>query len=166
MLFGRYSALAGRGIRALAAALCLLSIASCTVLNPALIGTLTPTGVLGLDNPQGTILIALFNETAAGAAARVEIVKKSGGSLELAIPVQAANNDPTDDTDRSIVVQDCDVQSIQLVDVLIGQADGTIQQLASDRPPLTDGLELSCGKVVIITLTGTAPNFLVTLAVY
>ena len=140
-------------------------VAGCDVLNPALMGTVSPSSVRALSAPEGTILIAVLNSSSALAAVRVEVVKKDGGIIDLVIPVQAADSDPTNEADHVTVVQDCDVASIQLREVIAGLPTGGIQQLASDRPPLLNGEQFSCGKIVVITITGTPPNLLVEIAV-
>ena len=95
----------------------------------------------------------------------MEVLKDDGGIIDLVIPVQAADSDPTNEGDHATVVQDCDVASIQLLEVSASLPTGGVQQLASDRPPLLNGVQFSCGKVVVITITGTSPNLLVEIAV-
>jgi len=139
--------------------------AGCDVLNPALMGTVSASSVGALSAPEGTILIAVLNSSSAIAAVRVEVVKEDGGVVDLVIPVQPADGDPANESDHAIVVQDCDVASIQLLEVIAALPTGGVQQLASDQPPLLNDVQFSCGKVVVIMITGTPPNLLVEIAV-
>jgi len=138
----------------------------CDVLNPSLVGTIGNSSIAGLTAPAGTMLITVLNTTTSPAAVRLRVTKDSGGSLDLSVPVAAADNNAEDPSDNATVVQDCDVYSIELLSVAAALPNGEIQQLATDRPPLRKGLELSCGKLVVITLTGVAPNLFVQMAVY
>lgn len=138
----------------------------CGVLNPALLGTVGGSSVTGMEPPRGTILILVRNLSNAAAAARLELVKENGGVLSLAVPVQAFQDDPTDRTDRATIVQDCDVEQIQLLEVLAASPDGEIQQVAVDRPPLLHGVEFSCGRVVVISIVGIAPNLFIEIGVF
>jgi len=140
-------------------------IAGCDVLNPALVGTASASSVASLSAPEGTILIAVLNSSSALAAATVQVVKEDGGVVDLIIPVQAADGNPANETDHAIAVQDCDVASIQLLEVIAALPGGGIQQLGSDQPPLLNGVHFSCSKVIVITITGTPPNLLVEIAV-
>ena len=140
-------------------------VAGCDVLNPALVGTVSASSVGSLSAPEGTILIAVLNSSSALAAAHIEVVKEDGGVVDLIIPVQAADSNPANEGDHAIVAQDCDIASIQLLEVIAALATGGVQQLASDQPPLLDGVHFSCGKVIVITITGTSPNLLVEIAV-
>lgn len=139
--------------------------AGCGVLNPSLVGTVTPSSIIEMEAPQGTILIAVFNATSSIAAVRFEVTKKSGGTVDLVIPVQPADNNPANEADRGIAIQDCDVQSIRLVQVL-ASVPGGVQQFGTGLAPLEDGLQLSCGKVVVVTIVGQAPNLIATLDVF
>lgn len=147
--------------------LCLLAVlpAGCGVLNPSLTGTVLPNGVSTLPNQQGTILIAVFNSTTSVAAARLEVTKNNGGVVEVVIPVQPRDLNPANQTDQGVVVQDCDVQSIRLVEVLAAVTGG-VAQVGTGLPPLQSPTSLSCGKLVVVTITGTAPNILVSLQVF
>jgi hypothetical protein len=147
-------------------ALLLALVAGCGVFNPSLVGTVTPSGANGIEPPSGTILIAVLNASPATAAAEVQVVKKDGGVVSLVIPVQPADNDPSNEADHATMAQDCDVQSIQLTKILAFSASGGYQEAASNYLPLTDGVELDCGKVVVITITGNTPNILATVQVF
>jgi len=139
--------------------------AGCGVLNPALTGTVLPNSVSTLEAPQGSILIAVFNQTTSIAAVRFEITKKNGGTVDLVIPVQPADGNAANEADRGLAIQDCDVQSIRLVEVL-ASVPGGVQQFGTGLAPLEDGLRLSCGKVVAVFIAGTAPNLLASLDVF
>ncbi|HSW44954.1 MAG TPA: hypothetical protein VLM89_05240 [Phycisphaerae bacterium] len=139
--------------------------AGCGVLNPSLVGTVAGSSAGTLEPPQGTILISVFNTTTSIAAARFEITKKNGGVLNLVIPVQPADNNPANEADHGTVIQDCDVQSIRLAEVL-ASVPGGVQQFGTGLAPLEDGLQLSCGKSVVVTIVGTPPNLLATLNMY
>jgi len=140
-------------------------VAGCDVLNPALVGTVSASSVGSLSAPEGTILIAVLNYSSSLAAAHIEVVKEDGGVVDLIIPVLAADSDPANEGDHAVAVQDCDVASIQLLEVIAALTTGGVQQLASDQPPLLVGEHFSCGKVIVVTITGTSPNLLVELAV-
>ena len=147
-------------------ALGLALVAGCGVLNPSLVGTVTSSAAPGIDEPTGTILIAVVNASPASAAAEVQVTKKDGGILSLVIPVQPADSDPANESDHTTMAQDCDVASIQLIKVLAFSSTGGYQEAASNYLPLTDGVELSCGKVVVITISGNTPNILATVQVF
>ena len=141
----------------------------CGVLNPSLAGTVLPNGVGTLEPPQGTILIALLNTSNTGAAVTLNITKQNGEVLVLLIPLLPADGNPGIDTDRAIVVQDCDVAAIQatkitIQDVLTGlplNIDLTVQ-----FSPVRDGVDLSCGKVVVLTVLGQTPDIQATVQVF
>jgi len=155
-----------RGILVGLTALLIAGVAGCGVLNPSLVGTTILSSTESLDNPEGTIVIVVMNTTSSLAAARFEITKRNGGTVDLTVPVLPFDGDPANEGDRAMVVQDCDITSIQLVDVLASLSTGGIQQFGQDLAPLTMGDRLSCGKVVALTITGTEPNLLVTLQVF
>jgi hypothetical protein len=139
----------------------------CDVLNPALFGTVTSSSIPSLSAPEGTILVAVLNTTSAIAAARVRVTKNNGGTVDLVLPVQQADNDPANEADRALAVQDCDVASIQLIEVLAAPSTGgAVQQFGSDLPLLIGGVHINCGKVVVISILGTPPNLLVNMQVY
>ena len=138
----------------------------CGVLNPSLIGSATGDAISSLDNPEGTIIIVVMNSSLSTAAASFTITKSDGGVVDLVVPVLPADGNPADDGDVAMVVQDCDVQSIQLNTVLASLPTGDVQQFASDLAPLVKGERLSCGKVVSVMIVGVSPNLLVNLAVY
>jgi len=148
------------------AGLALTALSGCGVLNPALVGSTVLDSTSALDAPEGTILIAVTNRTSSTAAARFEITKRNGGTVDLIIPVQPFDSDPANESDRMIVTQDCDVTSIRLLDVLASLPTGGVQQFASDLSPLEMGERLNCGKVVLLTIEGVAPNLLVNLGVF
>jgi len=140
-------------------------VVGCDVLNPALMGTASASSVASLSAPEGTILIAVLNNSSSLAAANIEIVKEDGGVVDLIIPVQAADGNAANEADHAVAVQDCDVASVQLMEIIAALPSGGIQQLGSDQPALLNGVHFSCGKVVVIIITGTAPNLLVEIAV-
>ena len=137
----------------------------CGVLNPSLAGTVLPNGTGTLYPQEGTILIAVFNTTTSIGAARVEVTKKTGGVVDLVIPVQPVNNNPVNPSDFGVAVQDCDVQSIRLVEVL-ASVPGGVMTFGTGLAPLDDGTRLNCGKLVVVTIVGSAPNLLATLEVF
>jgi hypothetical protein len=147
--------------------LCLLAVIplGCGVLNPSLTGTVLPNGVSTLPNQQGTILIAVFNTTTSIAAARLEVTKSNGGVVEVVVPVQPRSDNPANQTDQGVVVQDCDVQSIRLVEVL-ASVPGGVMQFGTGLAPLDYPTRLSCGKLVVVTIAGSAPNLLASLDVF
>jgi len=151
----------------LLAAFGLLLAPGCGVINPDLLGTVLPNSTIGMPAPGGTIVIAVLNESQAIAAAQFEITKNDGGVVDLTIPVQPFDNSTANPADRAFAVQDCDVQSIRLIQVLAGlPTGGTVQQFASSLPPLVDGVGLSCGRLVVVTIVGTPPNLQAALEVY
>jgi hypothetical protein len=119
-----------------------------------------------LDNPEGTIAIVVLNSTSSQAAARFQITKRNGGTVDLTVPVLPFDGDPADEGDRAMVVQDCDVTTIELVDVLAALSTGGVQQFGQDLAPLNMGEQLTCGKVIAVTITGSEPNLLVNLQVF
>lgn len=145
-------------------------IAGCDVLNPALVGTVNASSVTSLSDPEGTILIAVLNNSSSLAAATVRVIKDTGyfedpGYIDLIIPVQAADGNAANEADHAVAVQDCDVYSIQLMEIIAALPTGGTQTLGSDQPALLNGVHFTCGKVIVITITGTAPNLLVEIAV-
>lgn len=142
-------------------------VASCGALNPGLLGTMGLIYKPTVNNPTGTILIAILNTSSAVVAAKVEITKDNGGTVTLTIPAQPFDSDPANESDQTVVVQDCDVYSIKLVEILAGSTSGgTIQRFASDLPVLYNGVQLSCGKLVVITVTGSSPNLLANMEIF
>jgi hypothetical protein len=137
----------------------------CGVLNPSLTGTVTSNGVGTMYPPEGTILIAVFNTTTSIAAARLEITKNNGGVVQVVVPVQPSSTNPANQTDQGVVVQDCDVQSIRLVEVL-ASIPGGVMQFGTGLPPLDSPGRLSCGNLVVVTITGSTPNLAVSLNVF
>lgn len=145
----------------------LLLAPGCGIINPDLLGTVFTNSTIGMPAPTGTIVIAVLNRSPAIAAAQVRVTKKDGGVVDLTIPVQPFDNSTANPADRAFAVQDCDVYSIRLVQVLAGlPTGGAVQQFASSLPPLVDGIELSCGKLVMITIVGTPPNLQAAVEVY
>lgn len=154
------------GVVSAVAGMALLVTAGCGVLNPALVGTIGFDSTPALDSPEGTILIVVTNSTPSTAAARFEITKRNGGTVDLILPVQPFTGNPADESDRIIAVQDCDITSIQLLDVLASLPAGGVQQFASDLAPLNMGERIHCGNVILLSLEGEAPNLLVNLGVF
>ena len=147
------------------AALGLGSVAGCGMLNPSLLVTLGGTPVRSLDSPDGSLIILVMNRTTQVAAARVLVTKQNGGEVELTLPVEPFNAGT--DLDHRMAVQDCDVESLQLIQVTATTATGVIE-IPSDAPPITTGdggVEL-CGKVIAITISGTAPAVFVDLRIH
>lgn len=165
MLYRRFMALKAAGVWLIVILPTLGLVAGCDVLNPALVGTFSASSVASLSAPEGTILIAVLNSSSALAAAHIEVIKEDGGVVDLIIPVQASDGNPADETDHATVVQDCDVASIELLEVIAALPTGGVQQLGSDQPPLLNSVHFSCGKVIVITIAGTPPNLLVEIAV-
>lgn len=145
----------------------LLLAPGCGAINPELLGTVLPNSTVGMTAPTGTIVIAVLNRSPAIAAAQVQVTKNDGGVVNLTIPVQPFDSSTANPADRAFAVQDCDVHSIRLVQVLAAlPTGGTVQQFASALPPLVDGVGLSCGKLVSITIVGTPPNLQAAVEVY
>ncbi|MBP7934607.1 MAG: hypothetical protein KA354_08180 [Phycisphaerae bacterium] len=145
----------------------LLLAPGCGIINPDLLGTVLPNSTIGIPAPEGTIVIAVLNRSPAIVAAQVQVTKIDGGVVDLTIPVQPFDSSTANPADRAFAVQDCDVYSIRLVQILAGlPTGGAVQQFASSLPPLVDGVELSCGKLVTITVVGTPPNLQAAVEVY
>jgi hypothetical protein len=118
------------------------------IFNPSLFVTVGGSPLRALDQPDGSIIILVMNLTDATAAARIRVTKENGGVLVLTVPVAAFESGV--EPDHVAVVQDCDIASIQLLGVT--SEDGV--DIPSFSPPIRKGFELSCGKVVAITILG------------
>lgn len=153
MTFGRrFLALVG----ACLAVVGLCAVAGCGMLNPSLFATTGLNPVRSLDTPEGSLVILVMNRTNVTVAARVTVTKQNGGQIELTIPAGPFGSGTT--PDHAAVVQDCDVETIDLIGIT---AEGDIE-IPSFSAPLRDGLELSCGKVVAIFVAALGAEPIVT----
>ena len=92
------------------------------MLNPSLFATLGANPVRALDTPDGSLVILVMNRTSVTVAARVIVTKKNGGQLDLTIPAGPLGSGTT--PDHFAVVQDCDVETIDVVGII---AEGDIE---------------------------------------
>jgi len=145
------------------AALGLAGTVGCGMVNPSLLGGLGVSPIQALDPAQGSLVIAVLNRSDAVAQAKVVVTKANGGELELNLTTQPFS--PGTELDHVVAVQDCDVESVELLEIIYAGPGGA-STIASDAAPLLSGFNLSCGDVVVITITGTSPNVLVNLAVW
>ena len=140
----------------------------CSVLNPALVGTVQGNSVPALENARGTILIAVLNHTDAVAVPRIQITKDNGGLVELlvavlpftpSVPLDPTNPTQDNNADHAILVQDCDVAQIELIDL-----DVAGQTIGANFPPLVEGFNLACGDVVVLSVRQSGQSFFADLA--
>lgn len=144
--------------------LSLVSATSCDVINPALLGSTGGSTIRALENAQGSLVILVMNRTTAVAAAQVLVTKQSGGTVLLTIPVQEFGDG--NDRDFSAIVQDCDIEQVQLLQVTAVSGEGETVEVPSDAPPLRMGIEINCGSVIAITVSGTSPTLFLDLTVF
>lgn len=148
------------------------------ILNDNLFSSFGGNAVAGLPRPNGAIIILVMNQTSSAAVVRVQVNKTryvpgedttdggtTGGgttgdettipasSLELSIPLEPYG--PATELDHAMIVQECDVTSIQFLGGSI-QSDtgGDPVEIPADLPPITYGSQLFCGNVVAITIVG------------
>lgn len=148
------------------------------ILNDNLFSSFGGNAVTGLPRPNGAIIILVMNQTTSAAVVRVQVNKTpyvadddttddgtTGGgttdddtttspnSLELSIPLDPYG--PATELDHAMIVQECDVTSIQFLGGSI-QSDtgGDPVEIPADLPPITYGSQLYCGDVVAITIVG------------
>jgi len=148
----------GRDLRVcsgwLLAAATLVAAAGCDVFNPSLGAALGISPVRSLDGAEGPVVILVMNRTAEIVSARVVINKINGGQVELNIPVQPFGDGTG--RDHAAAVQDCDLVDVQLL-LITATSAGGIVEVPSATSAVRMGYELSCGKVIAITIQGTAP---------
>lgn len=130
-------------------------------INPALIGGFTGNSTNNLQPPTGSIVIVAMNRTPAPALVRLVANKQYGGQIAINLSTFGAGD--VNNRDYMAVVQDCDIQSIEFIDIIVQSQTATIPFAFA---PLVAGETLSCGKVVAITLEGTAPNIVPTVVVF
>ncbi len=162
-----------RGWTVLATALILLLSQGCgQILNDNLFSSFGGNAVVGLPRPNGAIIILVMNQTSSAAVVRVQVNKgqvttddttddgttdddttTSAASLELSIPLDPYG--PSTELDHAMIVQECDVTSIQFLGGSIeSDTGGEPIEIPADLPPITFGSQLYCGKVVAITIVG------------
>jgi hypothetical protein len=131
----------------------ILMISGCGIINPSLVSSFIGNPVYTLDRPSGSIVILVMNATTQAAVVRVLVTKQNESEIELSLPVEPFG-DPSQ-LDHVMVVQDCNVESIQLLGGSIAsEGGGGATEIPSDLPPLINGFNLSCGKVVSILIQG------------
>jgi hypothetical protein len=131
----------------------LLTAGGCSVLNPSLATVFGVNATGALEGPGGSLIILVMNRATGTASARIALVKDNGGTLELTVPVDAF--DASSESDHTEIVQDCDVASVQLLDVTVATGVGDPVLVPSDTPPLVRGVNMFCGNVVSILITGS-----------
>lgn len=173
-----------RGWTVLATALVLLLSQGCgQILNDNLFSSFGGNAVVGLPRPNGAIIILVMNQTSSAAVVRVQVNKgevtaggdttdggttddgttddgttdddttTSAASLELSIPLDPYG--PSTELDHAMIVQECDVTSIQFLGGSIeSDTGGDPIEIPADLPPIRFGSQLYCGKVVAITIVG------------
>ena len=130
----------------------LATVSGCGILNPSLVGTLAGSSVASLPLPSGSIVILAMNQTDQPAIVSVQIAKHNEASKVWNLGLAAFGD--AFGWDHGALVQECDVESIQLLSVTTSFEGGEPIELPSDSPPLLVGVNLSCGNVVAITITG------------
>lgn len=160
MIDGRLSA---RAIPTVLAALILAGSTGCGVLNPSLLGGIGLSPIQSLDPAQGSLVILVLNRSDAIAQAKVIVTKTSGAEVELNLTTQPFSQ--ATELDHVAAVQDCDIESIELMETIYAGPGGA-STIASDAGPLLSGFNLNCGDVVVVTIEGTSPNVIVGLAVW
>lgn len=142
-----------RGTTVLGIGLLALLAGGCGILNPDLLSSFGGNSVVGLDRPNGAILILVMNLTSSAAVVRIEVTKRDGGTLELSVPLEPFG--PGTELDHMTLVQECDVESIQFLGGSIeSDTGGDPIEIPAELPPVTYGSQLFCGKVVTITIPG------------
>jgi len=124
----------------------------CGVLNPDLLGATGTNLAASVTGTEGNVVIMVVNDTSGDAQADVTVTKENGAQLVLNVPA-AANN-------HSIVVQNCEVQTIQVNQALVVGANGGVV-VPTNVAPVTMGLNLQCGGGVVISISGTPPGVFV-----
>ena len=148
------------------------------MINDNLLSSFGGNAVNGLPRPNGAIIILVMNQTSSAAVVRVQVNKgevttdgsttdggTTGGSttdsdtttdvasLELSIPLDPYG--PATELDHAMIVQECDVTSIQFLGGSIeSDTGGDPVEIPADLPPITFGSQLYCGDVVAITIVG------------
>lgn len=119
------------------------------MLNPDVLGAVGGNTASQFEGGQGNIVILVVNQTPVTTQANIEITKANGGVLTLNIPVPA--------NDHEAIVQTCDVDTIQILQASYAGTGGAVI-IPATVSPLQMGLNLQCGGVVAITMTGAPPN--------
>jgi hypothetical protein len=123
--------------------------AGCGVLNPNLLGAVGANTAASVVGTEGNIAILVMNQTPVTIQVNLQITKTNGGVVNLNIPVQP--------NDHEAVVQSCEVDVVQILQASYAGAAGSVVVPATVSP-LQVGLNLQCGGVVSITMTGAPPN--------
>ena len=137
------------------------AVAGCDVLNPSLVAGVGVNPIAAMDVPDGSILIVVMNDSDSVAVAHLTIEKTNGWVVHLAIPVLPF--DANSDEDFAMVVQDCDIASIQYRGSFITALRNFIDE---DNSPLVGGRVVNCGNVIAIWITQSGLNYYSNLSVF
>lgn len=123
------------------------------ILNDDLFSSFGGNAVTGLSRPNGAIVILVMNLTNSAAVVRIRVTKDTGGAVDLSVPLDPFG--PQTELDHATLVQECDVARIEFLGGSI-QSDtgGDPVEIPAELPPVLYGLNLFCGRVVVITIPG------------
>lgn len=123
----------------------------CGVVNPDLLGTI---GFNTASSSQinGVVVIMVVNETDAAAQATVTVTKTTETQT-----LTTTNQLSVGAQDHLVVVDDCDVDTIQVDQGSYAGPNGAVLVPATVSP-VQMGVNLQCGGGVIVTFTGTPPG--------
>ncbi|UCG31725.1 MAG: hypothetical protein JSU68_08650 [Phycisphaerales bacterium] len=134
-------------------ACCLL--AGCGGLNPSFLATLGVNPINSLDNQPGSILVLFINRTAFVAQTQVRMFEESG--FQSVTQLRAASNE------YFVTGTDCEVTTmvVESATVRVTAAGGATTDVDVTVPatPLVGGVNYVCGRILVVTVSGTENNF-------
>jgi hypothetical protein len=129
--------------------------AGCGGLNPSFLTTLGVNPINSLDNQPGSILVLFINRTAFVAETQVRMFEESG--FQSLLQLRAASNE------YFVTGIDCEITSIVIesATVHVTAAGGATSDVDVAVPgtALLGGVNYVCGRILVITLSGTENNF-------
>jgi phosphoribosylformimino-5-aminoimidazole carboxamide ribonucleotide (ProFAR) isomerase len=130
-------------------------LAGCGGLNPSFLTTLGVNPINSLDDSPGSILVLFINRTAFVAETQVRMFEESG--FQSVTQLRAASNE------YFVTGIDCEVTSmvVESATVRVTAAGGATSDVDVTVPetPLFGGVNYVCGRILVITVSGTENNF-------
>lgn len=156
----------GLAVRLVSAVALLCAPLGCTGLNPAFIASIGGNPTDAINAGTGYVVLLLVNTSTVGASIAYTFTKPNQGQSGATIGIAPL--------DWSATTYQCDLQDIEILTLTYSYIEidpnggaGQVQTVTVDiNERLIGGVNLQCGQVVTVTISGTPPAIYATVEVF